>query len=150
MTTNPWLPAQVTTNSTGSGFLDPDKVTDSLAQDFINRNDKRVTRWLELVDGELLSVAQEREVPLTSIVMPLHKKILEYCTNYFCFLCFQDSYGRTDVQITSQETIKQKLDWYEGRCEKLRAQLTKEMFLYANISLLASQRTGGTFSIQRA
>ena len=153
MTTTPqsrFLPLSSTTNPTGFRFIALSDVTDSIAQDFINASDPRVNKWLDLVDGELLSVAQEREVPLTSISIPLHKKILEYCAAYFCFVCFQDSYGRNDIMQTQQETIKMKLDWYATRCEKLKLQLTKEMFLYTNLSLQASQRAGGTISILRA
>ncbi len=113
-------------------------------------SDSRVGAWLDLVDGEILSLAQEREVPLTSISIPLHKKIFEYAKSYFCFVCFQDAFGRNDIQQTDQETIKKKLEWYEHRCTVLRLICTKEMFLYTNLSLQASQRAGGTISILRA
>ena len=112
--------------------------------------DFRLSRWLDLVDGEILSLAQEKEVPLTAISIPLHKKINEYCCAYFCFVCFQDAFGRNDIAQTDQETIKKKLEWYEGRCARLRLQCTKEMFLYTNLSLIASQRVGGTVGILRA
>ena len=152
MTTPPqsrFLPMTSTTNPTGYRFLDVKDITDSLALDFIKANDGRITAWLDLVDGELLAVAQEKEVPLTALTEPLHKKVLEYCKSYFCFVCFQDAYGRNDIQQTQQETIKMKLDWYENRIAKLRPQITKEMLLYTNLSLQASQRAGGTVSILR-
>ena len=91
-----WLPLTTFPNVDGSNFLNPDDITDSLAQEFITTQDPRVSQWLEQVDGELLSVAQEREVTLTSISMPLHPEINEYACYYFCFLCFQDSFGRND------------------------------------------------------
>jgi hypothetical protein len=144
-----FLPLTNTTNTTGYRFLTTADITDSLAADFVTAVDSRVDSWLDLVDGEILSLAQERDVPLTSISMPLHKKILEYCKCYFCFVCFQDCYGRNDIVQTNQETIKLKLEWYSTRCEKLRMQCTKEMFLYTNLSLQASQRAGGTISILR-
>jgi hypothetical protein len=149
MTQSRFLPLTSTTNTTGYGFLSTSDITDSLASDFVTAGDLRVQSWLDLVDGELLSIAQEQEVPLQSICMPLHKKILEYCKSYFCFVCFQDALGRNDMVQTSYETIKIKLDWYALRCEKLRLQLTKQMFLYTNLSLQASQRARGTISILR-
>ena len=149
MTQGRYLPLNSTTNSTGYRFLDIADVTDSIALDFINASDVRIERWLDIVDGEMLALAQEREVPLTSISMPLHKKINEYCCSYFCFVCFQDCFGRNDIAQTEQETIKKKLEWYENRCAKLRLQCTKEMFLYTNLSLIASQRVGGTISLLR-
>ena len=145
-----WLPTSPTTNPSGAGFLTTADITDSLANDFINANDARVQNWLDDVDGELLALAQELEVPLQSIMVPLHKKVLEYCQAYFCFACFQDAYGRNDIAQSTQETIKLKLDWYEKRVEKLKVQITKEMLLYTNISLQASQRGRGTVSILRA
>jgi hypothetical protein len=150
MTQSRFLPLNSTTNSTGYGFLAVADITDSIALDFISANDTRVEAWLDLVDGELLSLAQEREVPLTSICIPLHKKILEYCKCYFCVVCFQDCFGRNDIVETGQETIKLKLDYYLKRCEELRLQCTKEMFLYTNLSLSASKRGGGTISLIRA
>jgi len=150
MTQSRFLPLTSTTNSTGYRFLDVSDITDSIAVDFITAGDTRFAAWLDLVDGELLSLAQERDCPLQSISIPLHKKILEYCKSYFCFVCFQDCFGRNDIAQTLQETIKLKLDWYALRCEKLRVQCTKEMFLYTNLSLQASQRAGGTVSILRS
>ena len=150
MTQSRFLPLSSTTNSTGYGFLAVADITDSLAQDFVNASDSRTQAWLDLVDGEILSLAQELEVPLQSISIPLHKKILEYCKAYFCFTCFQDAYGRNDIAQSTNETIKLKLDWYQGRSEKLRLQLTKEMFLYTNLNLTASQRGRGTISLLRA
>jgi hypothetical protein len=144
-----FLPLTSGTNPTGYRFLDIKDITDSLALDFIKANDGRITAWLDLVDGEILSLAQEKEVPLTALTVPLHKKVLEYCKAYFCFACFQDAYGRNDIAQTQQETLKLKLDWYEARCSKLRLQMTKEMLLYTNLSLQSSQRAGGTVSILR-
>ncbi len=143
-----FLPLNSTTNTTGSGFLDMSDITDKLAQRYLT--DTNIQNWLDLVDGEVLSLAQEREVPLTSISMPLHKKILEYCKCYFCVVCFQDNYGLNNVSQTNMnETLKLKLDFYMARCETLRLQCTKEMFLYTNMSLQSSQRVGGTKSILR-
>jgi hypothetical protein len=144
-----YLPQSSNSNSFGSGFLSTSDITDSVAQDFITAEDSRVQSWLDDVDGELLSLAQELEVPLQSLTVPLHKKVLEYCRAYFCFACFEDTWGRNDIAQTNLETIKLKLDYYSKRCEKLRVQITKEMLLYTNISLQASQRGRGTISILR-
>lgn len=147
-----WLPLTSTSNTTGSSFISSGDITDSLALDFINTNDSRVVTWLESVDGEILSIAQEREVTLTAISTPIHYKIFEYACSYFCFLVFQDSYGRNDpgqgVNINN-EGIKLKLEYYHARCQALRPQLTREMFMYTNLALIASQRAGGTISILR-
>jgi hypothetical protein len=145
-----YLPQTSNSNSYGSGFLSKADITDSIAQDFINSNDPRVQSWLDDVDGELLSLAQELECPMQSLTVPLHKKVLEYCRSYFCFVCFEDTWGRNDIAQTNLETIKLKLDYYSKRCEKLRVQITKEMLLYTNLSLQASQRGRGTISILRA
>jgi hypothetical protein len=145
-----FLPLNSTTNTTGYRFLDSTDITDSLAKDFLTATDANIDDWLDLVDGEILSLAQERDVPLQSISIPLHKKILEYCKAYFCFVCFQDRYGRNDITQAGNETLKLKLIWYKDRCETLRLQCTKEMFLYTNLSLQASHRAGGTKSIIRA
>ena len=144
-----FLPLTSTTNTTGSGFLSTSDITDKLAQRYITSNDPSVSAWLDLVDGEILSLAQERDVPLQSISMPLHKKILEYCKAYFCVVCFMDNYGLNNIQQTDNETLKLKLDFYTARCETLRLQCTQQMFLYTNVSLQASQRAGGTKSILR-
>jgi hypothetical protein len=145
-----WLPTTVTTNTTGSGFLTVADITDSIAMDFVAVNDSRLQNWLDDVDGELLALAQELDVPLTSITMPLHKKVLEFCQSYFCLVVFQDAFGRNDIAQTNQETIKLKLDWYVNRVDKLKTQVTKEMLLYTNQSLMAQQRARGTVSILRA
>jgi len=144
-----WLPATSNANTTGQGFLAIADITDSLAKDFIAAGDADVQNWLDLVDGEILALAQERDVPLQSVSVPLHKKILEYCKCYFCFVCFQDRFGRNDMVQTNQETTKLKLEWYADRCSRLRLQCTKEMFMFPNVSLQASQRTSGTISLQR-
>lgn len=150
MTQSRFLPQTSTTNSTGYRFLATADITDSIAKDFLTANDSRVNDWLDLVDGEVLSVAQELEVPLQAISIPLHKKILEYCKSYFCFVCFQDAFGRNDIAQSLNETIKLKLDWYQTRSERLRLQLTAQMFMYTNLNLTASQRARGTISLLRA
>jgi hypothetical protein len=149
MTQGRFLPLSPTTNTTGYRFLAVADITDSIAKDFVMASDPRVEDWLDLVDGEVLSLAQERECPITAISIPLHKKINEYCRAYFCFVCFQDTFGRNDIAQSMQETIKLKLDWYAIRCDKLKVQCTKEMFMYTNIALTASQRAGNTISISR-
>jgi hypothetical protein len=144
-----YLPLSSTTLTTGKGFLSESDITDSLARDFITSNDSRVQNWLDDVDGEVLALAQELEVPLTSFTMPLHKKVLEYCQAYFCFSCFQDVFGRNDISQSTNETLKLKLDWYANRVDKLKSQITKEMLLYTNLSLQSSQRARGTVSLLR-
>ena len=136
-----WLPNNTTTNSTGSGFLDPSDITDSIVQEFVANKDPRVAVWLDYTDGEVLALAQEKEVQIQSISMPLHIKILEYAKAYFCWVVFFDTLGRMqDYGEANIEMLKLKLDVYSRRCQSLRQQVTREMFYYANQSLLASQR----------
>jgi len=130
------------TTITGSGT--------SSTWNFMASNDARLQNWLDLVDGEVLALAQEKEVPLQSISIPLHKKILEFCKAYFNVICFEDSFGRNDIVQTDRETIKLKLEYWTNKKNQLRSQCSKEMFLYTNLGLIASQVSSGTISIARA
>jgi hypothetical protein len=145
-----WLPLNSSTNTQGSGFLDITDITDTLAQRFIAANDSRIQSWLDDVDGELLSLAQQVDVTLTSISIPLHPVLLKYARAAFCVSCFQDCWGANSNVQTDQETIKKKLDDYRKEMEKLSGLCTYEMFSYTNLSLIASQRAGGTISLLRA
>lgn len=145
-----FLPENITYNTTGSGFLATTDITDSIALDFINANDTRVDGWLEMVDGEILSIAQELDADIQAIVMPLHKKILEFAKCYYCLVNFQDTFGRNDVMQGGDETIMKKLEFYIARCNQLRPQLTKEMFNQNPSDLTARQRAAGTIQIYRA
>jgi hypothetical protein len=150
MSNGRFLPEDTIVNTTGSGFLSTTDITDSLATDFVDANDLRVTKWLELVDGEILSVAQEKDVDLNNIKMPLHKKILEFAKCYYCMVCFQDTFGRNDINQGGEETIVKKLEYYTARVGHLRTQLTKEMFEINCSTLSANQRAAGTISVYRA
>jgi hypothetical protein len=47
-----------------------------------------------------------------------------------------------NVQTSSEEKYKIKLDWYDARCKELRPTLTREMFIYASADLTGAQRIG--------
>lgn len=149
MSNGRFLPENITYNTTGSGFLTIADITDSIAKDFIATEDNRINCWLDMVDGEILSVAQEKDVNLQSIAMPLHKKILEFAKAYFNFVCFEDTFGRNDIVQIGDETIFVKLKWYLARVEMLRNQLTKEMFEQSCATLNANQRAAGTITVYR-
>lgn len=150
MSNGRFLPENITYNTTGKDFLSVSDITDSLAVSFIESNDDRVAGWLEMVDGEILSVAQEKDVNLNSIAIPLHKKILEFAKAYYNFVCFQDTFGSNDIVQSGDESIFAKLKFYMARVEQLRGQLTKEMFEQSCANLSAKQRASGTISIYRA
>lgn len=145
-----YLPFTGAANTEGSGFLSVSDITDSLALDFVNAGDTRVQSWLDSVDGELMSLAQERGAAVDQIFVPLHKKLLEYCKSYFCIMCFQDAFGRNDISQTNQETIKLKLDYYMQRCATMRKEITREMFLYIVSSIDQASRSSVTFNIFRS
>lgn len=145
-----YLPVTGMVNSEGSGFLSTSDITDSLALDFVNAGDTRVQSWLDSVDGELMSLAQERGAPVDQIFVPLHKKLLEYCKNYFCVCCFQDAFGRNDIAQSAQETIKLKLDYYLERCSNMRKELTREMFMNIVSDIDQAGRSAVTFNVFRS
>jgi hypothetical protein len=144
-----WLPLNSSTNSQGSGFLDISDVTDTLAKRFIAANDPRIQGWLDDVDGQLLSLAQQVDVTLTSISIPLHFVLLKYARAAFCVACFEDTWGANNNIQTDQETIKKKLDDYRKEMARLALNCTYEMFSYTNLSLVGKQRAGGTISLLR-
>lgn len=117
-------------------------ITDTQAKAFITANDSRVTTWIARVDGEIESIAQELNVVIASISIPLHAKIKEYALSYFCYLVFQDVFTTNNVENPEIEKYKLKLDWYENRCTKLRPTLTYEMYMYTSTSLQAVNRVG--------
>jgi hypothetical protein len=146
-----FLPLTTTTDSTGSSFLNPNDITDAIAQDFIEANDPRVPTWMDEVDGKLLSLALQLDVPLTSISMPLHCNIWEYAKACFCFQCFRDTANRANVTQGSQDNeIAKSRDWYRDECSRLRNNITQEMFMYTNLSLIASQSASPMVSLIRA
>ena len=146
-----YLPLNSGTNSTGYGFLDPSDITDSIAQQFINNNDPRVQTWLDNVDGEILALAQELDVPLTSISIPLHFKIQEYARDYYCYTCFKDTWALAYTNKGEKEnTVKASFDKYESICARSRSLITYELFVYTNLSLVGSQVSSGIISLQRA
>lgn len=105
-------------------------ITDSVARDFVDLIDPRIDTWMTNVDLELESIAQEKGVAPEQIEKtPLHYKIKEYSIAYYCFLVFQDCFGENEVELATQEVHKQKLDYYLNKCNYLRPNLTKEMFI---------------------
>src|SRR5271157_631961 len=114
-TTSRWLPNTTTTNTSGTGFLSLTDVTDSVILDFVAANDSRLSTWMDYVDGEILALAQEKEVQLQSISMPLHKKILEFAKAYFCWLVFTDTLQRLqNYEQANVDMLKMKLNLYDG------------------------------------
>ena len=120
-------------------------ITDSQAKAFVTASDSRVTTWLTRVDGEIESIAQEKNVLAANIVTPIHAKIKEYAMAYFCFQVFQDVFTTNNVETPEMEKYRLKLDWYSNRRTQLKAQLTPEMFYIASANLAANNRSGGGY-----
>jgi len=117
-------------------------ITDSVVSDFIQSGaeDSRHDTWMENTDLEIEQLALERGVYATSIYIdPLGYRIKEYAIAYFCFLVCQDCFGVNDVVIEVNETYLKKLEYYKNRCELLKSQITKEMFLNTAQSLTPVQ-----------
>jgi len=117
-------------------------ITDSVVSDFLatGSQDSRADKWMENTDLEIEMVALERGVYSTSIYeTPLGYRIKEYAIAYLCFLVCQDCFGVNDVEIEVNETYLKKLDYYKNRCELLKSQITKEMFLNTAQSLTPVQ-----------
>lgn len=113
-------------------------VTDSVVSDFLvaGAEDGRHDIWMENTDLELEQIALERGVVSTSIYeTPLNYRIKEYAVAYMCFLVCQDCFGVNNVEIEANETYLKKLEYYKTRCELLKSQITKEMFLNTAQSL---------------
>jgi hypothetical protein len=120
-------------------------ITDSLAYAFIAGTDSRLDTWMTNLDLEIESIAQEKGISPTLIEKtPLHYKIKEYATSYYCYLIFQDCFGENNTQINvDQEIYKVKLEYYLQKCNFLRPLLTKEMFYIEGTSLTPSDRISG-------
>jgi hypothetical protein len=118
-------------------------VTDSLVRNFVSGSDTRLATWLANTDSEIESIAQERGLLATDIETPVHYKIKEYAIAYYCYLVCQDCFGENTVDIPEQEVYKVKLDYYLQKCNFLRPNLTKNMFLYESADLEPSDRIGG-------
>jgi len=113
-------------------------ITDSVVRDFVQSGaeDGRHDIWMENTDLELEALALERGVVSTSIYeTPLSYRIKEYAIAYFCFLVCQDCTAENNVDVPENESYFKKLIWYKERCELLKSQITKEMFMNTAQSL---------------
>jgi hypothetical protein len=130
--------------TSAAGYISSDDITDSIVMQFISKNDTRIQKWLDLVDADLQSLAQDRGLVSSSITSPLsNAKVKEYAVCYFCYLVFRDNYGTNNVQVSDQEKHKLKLDFYASTCQKMRPTLTREMFLWPMNSMLPVNKVGG-------
>jgi len=117
-------------------------ITDSVVRDFVQTGaeDGRHDIWMENTDLELEALALEKGVYATSIfIAPLGYRIKEYAIAYFCFLVCQDCTAENSVEVVENESYFKKLIWYKERCEMLKSQITKEMFLNTAQSLTPVQ-----------
>lgn len=115
-------------------------ITDSVVRDFINLNDTRKDTWMTNTDLEIQALALEKGVYATSIyTTTLGYRIKEYAIAYFCFLVCQDCTAENSVDVPENESYFKKLIWYKERCELLKSQITKEMFLNTAQSLTPMQ-----------
>lgn len=142
-----WLP--LNSQVEVSGFLDIKDITDTLAKRFVDANDPRVQNWLDIVDGELLVVAQQVDANLNSILVPLHPTIWKLAKKFFYIACFEDTWGSNNNIQSDKETIFLKLNQYKKDVEALKLECTYEMFSFTNQSLVAQQTAGGTMSLLR-
>jgi len=119
-------------------YIEFTDITDSVVSDFLisGSADSRADKWMENTDLEIEMLALERGVTSTSIYeTPLSYRVKEYAMAYLCFLVCQDCFGTNDVEIEQNETYLKKLEYYRNRCELLKSQITKEMFLNTAQSL---------------
>jgi hypothetical protein len=117
-------------------------ITDKVVADFLVSGSEDASHdiWMENTDLEIEQVALERGVYSTSIyLIPLGYRIKEYAIAYLCFLVCQDCFGVNDVEVEQNETYLKKLEYYKNRCELLKSQITKEMFLNTAQSLTPVQ-----------
>jgi hypothetical protein len=125
-------------------YIAPADITDSIVMQFLAKNDSRLQIWFDLTDSDLKSIAQDRGLVPTSITIPLaHAKVKEYAVCYFCYLVFRDNFGTNNLQVTSEEKHKLKLDWYAAQCRLMRPTLTREMFLWPMDSMFPVNKVGG-------
>lgn len=122
-------------------------ITDSVVRDFVQTGteDGRHDIWMENTDLELEQLALERGVTSASIYEPLNYRIKEYAIAYFCFLVCQDCTAENSVDVPENESYFKKLIWYKERCELLKTQITKEMFLNTAQSLTPVQMVQSTY-----
>lgn len=122
-------------------------ITDSVVRDFVQSGaeDSRHDIWMENTDLELEQLALERGVVSTSIYEPLNYRIKEYAVAYLCFLVCQDCFGENSVDLPENEVYIKKLEYYAKRCELLKTQITKEMFLNTAQNLSPVQMVQSTY-----
>jgi hypothetical protein len=105
-------------------------ITDSVISAFVSASDSRLSLWRTECDNEIKSLCEQRGVEITTFeaLDTVDSKIQEYWRATFARIVCRDNIGVNNVDVAQDEKYRVKYDIYRDECDRLRRQVTPEMF----------------------
>jgi len=127
-----------------SHYLSPEDITDKVVLTFLNNLDSRYESWFKQCDQEIEAIAMDEGILPSMIKQPLDTRIYQYAVAWLCMkVCFDNIlFNNPDNMDTDKYKIKYEV--YRTEAERLRSQITRNMFYIEDKSMLPVDRIGGS------